>query len=1108
MLLAAKWREFQINSAALLAEAEEDLAEEDETPNRRNGRSSGRVRKQKVVEDYEFDEEEEGNRSKSKSKGKSGRESSSKSSKKSSKSSNGSSKKDTVPKLKIKLGGRSARGRRGDSSEDEKEDKDSDAEFEEMLKEAEEADEISPPKAAKEEKPKTKAKMKTGSKNKKKSKKKNFATDESEHQEYCEVCQQGGEIILCDTCPRAYHLCCLDPELDEAPEGKWSCPHCEINGPEIQEVDEDDEHMEFCRVCKESGELLCCDSCPSSYHLKCCDPPLDDVPDSAWTCPRCACDPLPGKIEKILTWRWKEDEEDKEEEKEEEPQPGTSTSKPKKSVPKVEREFFVKLKEQSYWHCMWAKEIQLDVFHPQTYRMYLRKNDMDEPPRFDEDGDDEVMSKRLKHHKKAVDPYKIQERFIRYGIRPDWLQIHHIISRRTLKDGTVQYFIKWRELPYVDCSWEDEDMDIPDYQTFVYDYEDLRFVCGADGKKKKKKKRYDDDGNERKRKYNAPPDKPTTDLDDPYTDQPREWLPEGLNLHPYQLEGISWARNSWNHETDIILADEMGLGKTIQTITFLYSLYKEGHCRGPFLISVPLSTLINWEREFELWAPEFYVVSYVGDKDSRGVIREHELSFEDNAVRKGDKATRIRASTVKFHVLLTSYELISIDSACLGSVHWEVLVVDEAHRLKNAQSKFFRFLTGYSLNYKMLLTGTPLQNNLEELFYLLNFLTPSKFKELDTFQANFTDIAKEDQVRKLHEMLGPHMLRRMKADVLKSMPSKSEFIVRTNLAGAQKKYYKSILTRNFDALRAKSGASCSLLNVMMELKKVSNHPYLLAAASEEAPIAPNGLFEVTAMTKASGKLVLLAKMLAKLKETGHRVLIFSQMTKMLDLLEDFLDGCGYKYERIDGSITGTLRQDAIDRFNADGADQFVFLLSTRAGGLGINLYTADTVVIYDSDWNPHNDIQALSRAHRIGQKNKVMIYRFVTRNTVEERVTQVAKKKMMLTHLVVQPGMSGSSKANLSKKEIDDILKFGTEELFAEDKEGEGNDDDIVYDTKAIEALLDRSQEGIEDKESWANEYLSSFKVATYQTKDAGEEDVEVLKEEVETTDPAYWEKL
>ncbi len=593
-------------------------------------------------------------------------------------------------------------------------------------------------------------------------------------------------------------------------------------------------------------------------------------------------------------------------------------------------------------------------------------------------------------------------------------------------------------------------------------------------------------------------------------EQPKHWLPDGLSLHSYQLEGVSWARNSWNHETDIILADEMGLGKTIQTICFLYSLYKEGHCRGPFLVSVPLSTLINWEREFELWAPEFYVVSYVGDKDSRGVIREHELSFEENAVRKGDKASRIRASTVKFHVLLTSYELISIDSACLASVHWEVLVVDEAHRLKNASSKFFRFLQSYSINYKMLLTGTPLQNNLEELFYLLNFLSPGKFNDLESFQSNFTDIAKEDQVRKLHTMLGPHMLRRMKADVLKNMPSKSEFIVRTNLAPMQKKFYRNILTHNFEALKARSGAQTSLLNIMMELKKVANHPYLMAAAAEEAPLAPSGLFETKAMIKACGKLVLLSKMLRKLKETGHRVLIFSQMTKMLDLLEDFLEGEGYLYERIDGGITGTVRQQAIDRFNAEGAEQFAFLLSTRAGGLGINLYTADTVVIYDSDWNPHNDIQALSRAHRIGQKNKVMIYRFVTRNTVEERVTQVAKKKMMLTHLVVQPGMGG--KANLSKKEIDDILKFGTEELFQEgevNEEGESKND-IVYDDKAVSSLLDRSQEGIEEKESWANEYLSSFKVATYQTKEAGapEEEVEVLKEEAENTDPAYWEKL
>lgn len=610
------------------------------------------------------------------------------------------------------------------------------------------------------------------------------------------------------------------------------------------------------------------------------------------------------------------------------------------------------------------------------------------------------------------------------------------------------------------------------------------------------------------RRYTPPPDKPTTDLKRKYEKQPHYLDECGMQLHEYQLEGLNWLRYSWGNGTDTILADEMGLGKTIQTITFLYSLYKEGHCKGPFLVSVPLSTIINWEREFETWAPDFYVITYVGDKDNRAVIRENELSFEESA-NKGGKAAKIKGNNIKFNVLLTSYELISIDIACLGSIDWAVLVVDEAHRLKSNQSKFFRLLNSYSIAYKLLLTGTPLQNNLEELFHLLNFLNGEKFKDLSAFQNEFADISKEDQVKKLHELLGPHMLRRLKADVLKSMPSKSEFIVRVELSPMQKKYYKYILTRNFEALNPKGGGqSVSLLNIMMDLKKCCNHPYLFPAAAEEAPLGPHGNYDTQALTKASGKLVLLSKMLKKLRDSGHRVLIFSQMTKMLDILEDYLEGEGYKYERIDGAITGSLRQEAIDRFNAPGAQQFVFLLSTRAGGLGINLATADTVIIYDSDWNPHNDIQAFSRAHRIGQANKVMIYRFVTRNSVEERVTQVAKRKMMLTHLVVRPGMGGKG-ANFTKQELDDILRFGTEELFKED---EGKEDEAIhYDDKAIEDLLDRTKEGIEQKENWSNEYLSSFKVASYVTKEGeGEEEVdtEIIKQEAENTDPAYWIKL
>ncbi|XP_069683396.1 chromodomain-helicase-DNA-binding protein Mi-2 homolog isoform X2 [Periplaneta americana] len=1140
MLVAAKWRDFtNINPNT---EQEPESVADEGYSSRKPGRSRTSKDVSKAESDLaglDDDEDEEREEKSKKKRGRSGKKS----------SGGAASKKNSskVPTLKIKIGKR----KRG-SSEDEGEasgglsDRDSDAEFEQMLAEAEEANKAAAD--ADEDEPavesnaedesggsgdtppssqtpsqtpvRRKAKTKIGNKSKKKKKTKTTSKFpggegedgyETDHQDYCEVCQQGGEIILCDTCPRAYHLVCLDPELEETPEGKWSCPHCEGEG--IQEQD-DDEHMEFCRVCKDGGELLCCDSCPSAYHTFCLNPPLTDIPDGDWKCPRCSAKPLPGKVAKILTWRWAEskkhdrDEDDK-------PSEEPSTSKRPPRTPKPQREFFVKWHEKSYWHCEWVSELQMDVFHPLMIRNYMRKYDMDEPPKLEEPIDE--LDNRMKRIKEAnADDSALEDKYYRYGIKPEWMIVHRIINHRTMRDGRTLYLVKWRDLSYDQATWEEENENILGLKQAIDFYMDLRASCNVDGsgrkgkkgkgKRTKTKELQDEDGDKTPR-YTPPPEKPLTDLKKKLDKQPEYIDQTGMQLHPYQLEGLNWLRYCWGQGIDTILADEMGLGKTIQTITFLYSLYKEGHCKGPFLLSVPLSTIINWEREFETWAPDFYVVTYVGDKDSRAVIRENELSFEEGAVR-GGRASRIRANTIKFNVLLTSYELISIDAACLGSIDWAVLVVDEAHRLKSNQSKFFRLLASYNITYKLLLTGTPLQNNLEELFHLLNFLCREKFNDLAAFQNEFADISKEDQVKKLHEMLGPHMLRRLKTDVLKSMPSKSEFIVRVELSPMQKKYYKFILTRNFEALNPKGGGQqVSLLNIMMDLKKCCNHPYLFPAAAQEAPTTPNGTYETTALTKASGKLVLLSTMLRKLKEQGHRVLIFSQMTKMLDILEDYLEGEGYKYERIDGNITGSVRQEAIDRFNAPGAQQFVFLLSTRAGGLGINLATADTVIIYDSDWNPHNDIQAFSRAHRIGQANKVMIYRFVTRNSVEERVTQVAKRKMMLTHLVVRPGMGGRG-ATFSKQELDDILRFGTEELF---KEEEGKEDEAIhYDDKAIDELLDRTKEGIEQKENWANEYLSSFKVASYVTKEGEEEEepTEIIKQEAENTDPAYWVKL
>ncbi|MCI4395573.1 hypothetical protein PGIGA_G00182170 [Pangasianodon gigas] len=1020
-----------------------------------------------------------------------------------------------VAPLKIKLGGFNSKRKRSSSEDD---DMDVDSDFDDgSINSVSVSDSSNSRSSRSKKKPKPKKKKKVDD---------DADGYETDHQDYCEVCQQGGEIILCDTCPRAYHMVCLDPDMEKAPEGTWSCPHCEKEGIQWEareeasdgeeendagggEAEEDDHHMEFCRVCKDGGELLCCDTCPSSYHIHCLNPPLPEIPNGEWICPRCTCPPLKGKVQKILTWRWGD------------PPPPTPVPRPPDlpaSAPdptplagRPEREFFAKWQNMSYWHCSWVSELQLELHCQVMFRNYQRKNDMDEPPPIDfgGEGDEDKSEKR-----KNKDPIyaQMEEKYYRFGIKMEWMMIHRILNHSVDKKNNCHYLIKWRDLQYDQATWESEDMEIPEYDSYKLQYWNHReLMMGDEGKPSKRMKIKG-----KMKRLDRPPDNPVVDPTIKFERQPEYLDSTGGTLHPYQLEGLNWLRFSWAQGTDTILADEMGLGKTVQTAVFLYSLYKEGHSKGPFLVSAPLSTIINWEREFEMWAPDMYVVTYVGDKDSRAVIRENEFSFEDNAIRGGKKASRMKKeAAVKFHVLLTSYELITIDMAILGSIDWACLVVDEAHRLKNNQSKFFRVLNNYPLQHKLLLTGTPLQNNLEELFHLLNFLTPERFSNLEGFLEEFADIAKEDQIKKLHDMLGPHMLRRLKADVFKHMPSKTELIVRVELSPMQKKYYKFILTRNFEALNTRGGGNqVSLLNVVMDLKKCCNHPYLFPVAAMEAPKMPNGMYDGSALTKSSGKLLLLQKMLRKLKEGGHRVLIFSQMTKMLDLLEDFLENEGYKYERIDGGITGAMRQEAIDRFNAPGAVQFVFLLSTRAGGLGINLATADTVIIYDSDWNPHNDIQAFSRAHRIGQNKKVMIYRFVTKASVEERITQVAKKKMMLTHLVVRPGL-GSKTGSMSKQELDDILKFGTEELFKDDGEGENKEEDssvIHYDDKAIDRLLDRNQDATDDTELQSmNEYLSSFKVAQYVVKDEEDEEEEVQREIIkqeESVDPDYWEKL
>uniref|UniRef100_A0AC34GUT5 Uncharacterized protein n=1 Tax=Panagrolaimus sp. ES5 TaxID=591445 RepID=A0AC34GUT5_9BILA len=804
---------------------------------------------------------------------------------------------------------------------------DSDAEFNRLLKQHEKT--IDEAEKAKEER---RATRKAAAEAKKAKKPRREGTVD-EHDEKCDVCESEGELILCETCPRAFHLGCT--ELTELPEGEWFCATCKKEGKDVWEDpnDSDKKNNDTCTVCKEGKNLLNCESCINSYHAYCLNPPLEEVPlEGEWNCPKCIL-PDPGKkAEKILSWRYIEikypdpiTEEEKPKDGEEatdEQQDAAILKPPTKMPPRREKEFFIKWKSMSYWHCTWVSELLMDTYFRHLLRSYWKKVNPEVRPDVD-------MNETIEAEEKDDDPHNLEEKFYRYGIKPEWMQVNRVLHHICYQKGQYDYLVKWKELMYDQATWERDDQEIPGYEEQIFKYWLHRErMTGESVPKAIVKKiniyasehggpKYDEDDMKKKRKKAA--EKPSINIKQKYDKQPKYIDETGGKLHPYQLEGINWLRHCWSQKTDAILADEMGLGKTVQALTFLYSLMKEGHSKGPFLIAAPLSTLINWEREAEFWSPDFYVVTYTGDKDSRAVIRKNEFSFDEGAVRSGALQKMKPNAGVKFHVLLTSYELINMDKAILSSIPWEALVVDEAHRLKNNQSLFFRTLSEFKIKYRLLLTGTPLQNNLEELFHLLNFLSPGRFSDLSKFTHEFDEISKEDQIQKLHDFLGPHMLRRMKADVLIGMPSKSELIIRVELSQLQKTYYRNILTKNFEALNVKGrgGSQSGLLNIIMQLRKCCNHPYLFEKAYEEAPKLPNGDYEGNALVKAAGKFVLLQKMLRKLFEGKHRVLIFSQMTKMLDILEEFCDFEGYKYERIDGSITGQIRQDAIDRFNSN-----------------------------------------------------------------------------------------------------------------------------------------------------------------------------------------------
>lgn len=574
----------------------------------------------------------------------------------------------------------------------------------------------------------------------------------------------------------------------------------------------------------------------------------------------------------------------------------------------------------------------------------------------------------------------------------------------------------------------------------------------------------------------------------------------------------------------------LGRFRLLSLAAFINTLVKRMHVSGPFLVCVPLSTITHWQREFVGWTGLNTIV-YHGSALDRERIRQHEFAYEqDRPASVGSNAVYLRRcepyqkkgppwmATV---VITTPEMMVADDWAELAAVRWEVLVVDEAHRLKNHNSKLAQNLRRkeFQFAYRLLLTGTPIQNDVKEFWTLMNFIDPDSYDDIDVFLEKYGDIKSKEKIDDLHEAIRPYILRRLKEDVEKSVPPKEETLIEVELTIAQKQYYRALYEKNVQFLhknKKKALDGPSLNNLAMQLRKCCNHLFLLNGVEEEIRSREQGdIDEGDFVTRSSGKLVLLDKLLPRLKEKGHRVLVFSQFKIMLDILEDYLNARRFGFERIDGSITGHKRQAAIDRFqDAQSKDPpFVMLLSTRAGGVGINLTAADTCIIFDSDWNPQNDVQAMARCHRIGQTKDVKVYRLLTRKTYEMQMFHLSSLKMGLDQAVLTGFESGSSgEGAMSKEEVERLLRHGAYDIFNEDKAGTAEAESNDFIQQDIDSILERRSRkvvhentgsgsaaagGTFSKASFVNTKASSVGGINHETK-----------EDVDINDPDFWTKM
>ncbi|KAM4615502.1 lymphoid-specific helicase isoform 1-T1 [Polymixia lowei] len=602
----------------------------------------------------------------------------------------------------------------------------------------------------------------------------------------------------------------------------------------------------------------------------------------------------------------------------------------------------------------------------------------------------------------------------------------------------------------------------------------------------------------------------------------------------YQIEGIEWLRMLWENGINGILADEMGLGKTIQCIAHI-AMMIDRKVTGPFLVVAPLSTLPNWINEFRRFTPKVSVQLYHGPKPERGKLLRHVRSLQ--------------GPLNMYPVVVTSFEIAMLDIKVLQRFQWKYLIVDEGHRIKNLNCRLVRELKTLPTDNKLLLTGTPLQNNLAELWSLLNFLLPEVFDDLKSFESWFdvdtisaeaenvvANEREQNVLSMLHQILTPFLLRRLKSDVTLEVPPKKEIIVYAPLTAKQEAFYTAVVNKTIckmlgrekkeapaeltasgrpirrtrkvvdyaktereasydlekylDSVRKEQEQSSTpvvdvqspldaqinlkLQNILMLLKRCCNHPYLV-----EYPLDPaTQEFKIDEqLVQSSGKFLILDRLLPALKKRGHKVLIFSQMTSILDILMDYCYLRGFQYSRLDGSMSYADRDENMTKFSTDPA-VFLFLLSTRAGGLGINLTAADTVIIFDSDWNPQADLQAQDRCHRIGQTKPVVVYRLVTANTIDQKILERASAKRKLEQMVIHKNKFKGGRADLNQTksciDLDELMGLlKTRDAEKELKVSKGK----VISDKDLETLLDRSDLLNKEKKSVKQEKVGVFRV-------------------------------